>query len=152
SWLNEALAHVVEELHGHSWTNLDYRVSAFLSAPERYRLVVGDYYASRLWRDPGTRGAAYLFLRWCREHYGDDLLLRLARSNLRGVLNLEVATQCPFPELFRAWSAAVLLGEAGAHGLDLRRPLGSRLLGGPRFEEVPLHGGRHELRVAGTGV
>jgi hypothetical protein len=152
SWLNEALAHVVEELHGHSWTNLDYRVSAFLSAPERYRLVVPDYYASRLWRDPGTRGAAYLFLRWCRAHYGDDLLSRLARSNLRGVLNVEVATQCPFAELFRAWSAAVLLGEAGARGLDLSRPLGSRLLGGPRFEEMPLHGGQHELRVAGTGV
>jgi hypothetical protein len=152
SWLNEALAHVVEELHGLSWTNLDYRVSAFLSAPERYRLVVGDYYASRVWRDPGTRGAAYLFLRWCRARCGDELLPRLARSNLRGVLNLEVATQRPFPELFRAWSAAVLLGEAGAPGPDLRRPLGSRLLCGPRFADVPLHGGRHELRLAGTGA
>ena len=56
SWLNEALAHVVEELHGHSWTNLDYRVSAFLSRPERYRLVVEDYYAADLFRSHGNRG------------------------------------------------------------------------------------------------
>src|SRR5262249_54805889 len=26
SWLNEALAHLAEDLHGHEWSNLDYRV------------------------------------------------------------------------------------------------------------------------------
>ena len=51
SWLNEGLAHLAEDLHGYGWSNLDYRVSAFLSAPERYPLVVADYYGAGLWRD-----------------------------------------------------------------------------------------------------
>jgi hypothetical protein len=34
-WLDEALAHLVEDLHGFSRSNLDYRVSAFLSEPSR---------------------------------------------------------------------------------------------------------------------
>ncbi len=33
-WLNEGLAHVAENLHGAGWTNLDYRLSAYLAAPE----------------------------------------------------------------------------------------------------------------------
>src|SRR5207249_7185987 len=40
SWLNEGLAHLAEEAHGHGWSNLDYRVSAFLNSPEDYPLVV----------------------------------------------------------------------------------------------------------------
>lgn len=150
SWLNEALAHLAEEMHGHGWSNLDYRVSAFLNAPERYALVVPDYYGSGVWRDPGTRGSAYLFLRWCRDRCGDDLAARLIQSNLHGVLNLEVATQRPFAALFREWTVALLLGGRG--GLDVWRPLGSRVLCGPRFAEVPLRGGRRELRVAPTGA
>src|SRR5260370_20961508 len=62
-WLDEALAHLVEDLHGFSRSNLDYRVSAFLSQPARYRLVVEDYYAADLFRSHGNPGRAYLFLR-----------------------------------------------------------------------------------------
>ncbi len=159
SWLNEALAHVVEDRHGHSWSNLDYRVSAFLNAPERYALVVPDYYGSGLWRTPGTRGSAYLFLRWCVDRCGDDLPARLVQSNLQGVLNLETAAQRPFAALFREWSVALLGGGGLAlDGImplrrpDLRRPLASRLLCGPRFDEVPLDRGRHEVQLAGTSV
>ena len=61
SWLNEGLAHVAEEAHGYSWDNLDHRVAAFLDAPEASPLVVPDAYAAGLWRDPGHRGAAFLF-------------------------------------------------------------------------------------------
>jgi hypothetical protein len=160
SWLNEGLAHVVEDLHGHSWSNLDYRVSAFLSDPQRYGLVVADYYSTGVWRTPGTRGVAYLFLRWCLERCGDDLPARLTQSNLQGVLNLETATRRRFADLFREWSAALLLSGCGAetdgvtplHQPALRQPLASRLLCGPRFEEVPLDRASHELRLAGTGV
>jgi len=160
SWLNEALAHVVEEAHGYSWSNLDYRVSAFLNSPQRYRLVVPDYYGAGIWRDPGTRGSAYLFLRWCRDRCGADLPARLIQSNLQGTLNLEVAAQRRFADLFREWSAALLLAGTGAaadgvaplRGLDVCRPLGNRLLCGPRCEQVPLHRGSHEMQMAGTGV
>jgi hypothetical protein len=160
-WLNEGLAHLAEDLHGYGWTNLDYRVSAFLSAPGRYQLVVPDYYAAGLWRTPGSRGAAYLFLRWCLGRHGEDLPARLVQTNLRGVDNLETATRERFDDLFRAWSAALLL--AGSNlgpepdrpfgpRLDPRRPLGGRLLGGPRFAEVALAGDSYEASLAGTSA
>jgi hypothetical protein len=160
SWLNEGLAHLVEDLHGHGWSNLDYRVSAYLNAPHRYPLVVADYYRSGLWRTPGIRGAAYLFLRWCVDRHGDDLPARLVQSNLHGVLNLEVATQRPFAELFREWSAALLLtgsglpveGVAPLRRPGLRGPLAGRLLCGPRVTDVPLSRGDQALTLAGTSV
>ena len=79
-WLDEGLAHLAEDLHGFSRSNLDYRVSAFLSRPERYRLVVEDYYAADLFRSHGNRGGTYLFLRWCADRYGPGLLPALVRS------------------------------------------------------------------------
>jgi hypothetical protein len=160
-WLNEGLAHTVEERHAYGWSNLDYRVSAFLSAPERYRLVVPDYYAAGLWRNPGSRGATYLFLRWCLARHGNDLAARLVQTNQRGVDNLETATGERFEDLFRQWSAALLLAgtnlgveAAPPFGprLDPRRLLGGRVLAGPRFVEVPLAGGGHEARLAGTST
>src|SRR5205823_241434 len=109
-WLNEGLAHVVEDLHGYSWSNLDYRISAFLSAPERYQLVVPDYFRAGLFRSHGHRGAAYLFLRWCCDRYGDDLLRQLVQTNLTGTANLEAATHERFADLFRQWTIAMRLG------------------------------------------
>jgi hypothetical protein len=160
-WLNEGPAHVVEDLHGYGWTNLDYRVSAFLCGPERYRLVVPDYYGAGLWRDPGSRGATFLFLRWCVARHGTGLAPRLVRTRLHGVENLETATEEHFEDQFRRWSADLLLAGTGlrpvddpAFGprLDLRRPLAGWVLAGPRFAELPLAGGDHEASLAGTSV
>ena len=103
-WLDEALAHLAEDLHGFSRTNLDYRVSAFLSSPSRYQLVVDDYYSADLFRSHGNRGGTYLFLRWCVEHFGDSLLTTLVRSPKRGAPNLEAATGWTFASLYREWS------------------------------------------------
>lgn len=157
-WLNEGLAHIAEDLHGYSWSNLDYRISAFLSAPERYQLVVPDYYGAGLWRSHGHRGATFLFLRWCLDRFGADLTGRLIQTNLSGVANVEAATREHFAEMFRHWSAALLL--SGMHGasesivplthLDLRRPLEGRLLCGPRLHDVPLTEGREEITLNGT--
>jgi hypothetical protein len=108
-WLDEALAHLVEDVHGFSRKNLDYRVSAFLSAPERYRLVVADYYLADLFRSHGNRGATYSFLRWCSDEFGPTLLPTLIRSPRTGVENLESATGRSFASLYRQWSAAVFL-------------------------------------------
>jgi hypothetical protein len=160
SWLNEAICHTVEDRHGYSWANLDYRISAFLNDPPRYSLIVPDYYGRKLWRDPGTRGCAYLFLRWCLDRFGPELLTRLVRSNLCGVDNLEVATQCRLAELFRQWSVAVGMsgtgidadGVAPLRRLSLHGPLGDRLLCGPRQDVMTLTNGRNELTLAATGV
>ena len=137
-WIDEGLAHLVEDLHGFSRTNLDYRVSAFLSQPERYRLAVRDYYATDLFRSHGNRGAAYLFLRWCADRYGPKLLPSLIGSQRVGVANLESATGESFENLYRAWSLDLFfsgfdpaIGETGFRSVDLRSPMGGWMLAGP---------------------
>jgi len=159
-WLNEGLAHVVEDGHGYSWSNLDYRISAFLSAPERYQLVVPDYFSAGLFRSHGHRGAAYLFLRWCCDCYGDDLLKQLVQTNLTGTSNLEAATHEQFDDLFRRWTIALSLSGTRLadermqvmHRVDLHQPLGGRLLCGPHFEELGLCGSKPELHLPGTSA
>ncbi len=142
-WLNEGLAHLNEAAHGYSWSNLDYRIAAFLDAPERCGLVIPDYHAAGLWRSPGHRGATFLFLRWCAEHYGPDLPARLIQTNLTGTANLETATGVPFSELFRQWLVAQAMDEASL-------PRMGRLLCGPRFREVALAGASCTVELAGT--
>lgn len=107
SWLSEALAHLAENYAEAGWSNLDYRVSAYLNDTGRYRLVVPDYYRAGLWRCHGSRGATYLFLRWLVDQFGDDVINELNQSSLSGEENIEVATQTPFAELFRAWSVSL---------------------------------------------
>jgi hypothetical protein len=160
-WLNEALCHVVEDEAGYSWRNLDYRISAFLNAPARYPLVVEDYYGPGLWRTPGLRGATYLFLRWCADRYGPDLLPKLVRSNLQGPANLEAATGQPFEELFRGWTVALALGgfsQSARTGfpllrrVDLLGPLDRRLLGGPFVDTLSMNHGEQHHAISGTAA
>lgn len=108
-WLDESLAHLAEDLHGFSRSNLDYRVAAYLAEPDRYRLLVRDFGAAGLIRSHGHRGGAYLFVRWCADRYGPDLLGQLVRSDRAGVANLEAATGQTFAALFRGWSASLFL-------------------------------------------
>jgi hypothetical protein len=160
NWLNEALAHLAEDMHGVSWSNLDYRISAFLNAPESYPLVVPDYYGARLWRTHGVRGATYLFLRWCADRHGPDLARRLIETSQHGIDNLETATGEHFADLFRQWTVSLVLSGSGLpmqdltplRHLSLRKPLEGRLLCGPRIVEVPLDRGARELKVAGTAA
>ena len=117
-WLDEAIAHCVEADHGFSAANLDYRVDAFLAAPERYGLVVADYYRSGLFRSHGHRGAGYLFLSWCLDRHEPGLLETLVGSPESGVANLEAATGRRFAELFRSWALDLFLdGLAGSHAI-----------------------------------
>lgn len=108
-WLDEGLAHLTEDLHRFSRENLDYRVRAFLAAPERYQLVVKDYYEADLFRSHGNRGSTYLFLDWCAEQFGPGFLPSMVRSPLRGIENLERTTGASFEELYRQWSAQLYL-------------------------------------------
>ena len=145
----------VEKAHrGFGWSNLDYRVSAFLNAPERYGLVIPDYYAAGLWRSHGHRGAAFLFLDHCVARTGAALVSRLVQSPLNGVRNLEVAAEQPFAESFRDWTTA--LATAGLatndHEPSLFGTLGERWLCGPRFEPITLAGEHRRLTLAGTSA
>jgi hypothetical protein len=151
-WLDEALAHLAEDLNGFSTSNIDYRVSAFLTSPERYPLVVDDYYAAELFRSHGSRGSTYLFLRWCVDRYGVDLLSTLVHSRLRGAANLEAATGSTFADLYRRWSLALFLSgfepssdkaglpEDGFRSINMRAPCEEWELAGPRFARVAADG------------
>lgn len=157
-WLDEALAHLVEDLHGFSRSNLDYRVSAFLSQPERYRLVVDDYYAADLFRSHGNRGGTYLFLRWCADRFGLALAPALIRSGRQGVANLEAATGRTFADLYRAWSLALFTtgldpsrpDRDGFRSVDVRGPFDDWELAGPRAATVAPGGPDAAWSTAGT--
>lgn len=102
-WVDEAIAHVVEDRVSGSRLNVDHRVRAFLDCPERYGLVVADYFRSGLFRSHGHRGAAYLFLDFCVDQQGTALLGRLAAGPAVGVANLETAMGEPFETLHANW-------------------------------------------------
>lgn len=140
AWLSEAVAHLAENLHGDGWSNLDYRISTFLSDTNRYRLVVPDYFHEGLWRCHGGRGATYLFLRYCVDRFGEGILTELSQSNLNGVENIETVTQTTFAELFRGWSVwiatAAYTTTDNASIVSLHGRLGDRLLTGARATEL----------------
>jgi hypothetical protein len=158
-WLNEAIAHLVEDMHGFCWSNLDHRVRAYLEAPHRYPLVVPDYYHTGLWRTPGVRGSTYLFLRWCVDRFGEDLLARLTRTNLTGVANLEVSTGEPFEKLFREWSVAMFLSGTRLScesvfplkRISLRGPLGREDLHGVHVSRLSERDDQ-DVALGGTSV
>jgi hypothetical protein len=142
-WLNEAIAHVAEQLHHAGWSNIDTRIDRYLHAPHAAPLVVPDASRAGLWRDPGCRGASYLFLQWCVDQFGDDLLCKLIHSRLRGRANIEHATGVPFAELYRRWTIALCddVSESSASGyrmLRLHGPLGDAVLNGPTTFVWPL--------------
>ena len=159
-WLDEALAHLAEDQQAFSRSNIDYRISAFLSQPERYQLVVVDYYAANLFRSHGNRGSTYLFLRWCVDQYGPELMPALIHSRLRGTANLEDATGCSFAELFRRWSVALFMSgldpaskpeQRGTYrSVDVRNPLVDWELAGPRVSYVAAGGRADCWSAAGT--
>ena len=108
-WLDEATAHLAEDLHGFSRSNLEHRVAAFLDEPERFRLIVEDFGAADTIRSHGHRGASYLFLRWCARECGPNLLGRMVRSDLTGVANLEAQTGRSLASLVRGWTTDLVL-------------------------------------------
>jgi hypothetical protein len=139
-WLNEGISHLAENLLGGGWSNLDYRVSAYLTAPHRYRLVVPDYYRAGLFRNHGCRGATYLFLRWCVDRYGEGILKELTQSSLSGTENVESACREKFDALFRQWTTVMALQGLGPFesrsdwlpSVKLRERVGDYWLAGPR--------------------
>jgi hypothetical protein len=125
-WLNEAIAHVAERLHGGDWSNLKQRIAAFLAAPHQSPLIVADYYRAGLWRDSGCRGATFLFLQFCVDRFGERLVSDLVSGPSAGKSNLERATATRFAELLRHWAIALSEGDqlplpdSGSQGASAR--------------------------------
>ncbi len=149
-WLNESIAHVAEKLHGGDWSNLDRRIAAFLAAPQSAPLVVRDYYRAGLWRDPGCRGATFLFLQFCVNRFGEQLLRDLVSAPFTGKGNLESATRMRFAELMRHWALA--LSEESSASLPLCGKLGDCSLTGISRIPWAVEGGPCEFEVHGTAT
>ncbi|HEY2250664.1 MAG TPA: hypothetical protein VGH74_06370 [Planctomycetaceae bacterium] len=151
-WLNEAIAHVAENLHGVDsnldWSNLDRRIAAFLGSPQTSPLAVRDYYRAGLWRDPGCRGATYLFLRYCVDQFGERLLRDLIDSPAVGRRNLERATGVMFPELFRRWTIA--LAQDDIASVRLHEKIGDCELAGLARRDWRPEAGPCEIDLRGT--
>jgi hypothetical protein len=147
-WLNEAIAHVAENLHACGWSNLDRRIDDFLANTARSPLAVRDYYRSGLWRDAGCRGATYLFLRYCADQFGEGLLRDLVNGPAAGKRNLERATQTSFADLFRHWTIALSEGELPS--VPLRGTVGECELTGPARVAWPVAAGPCDLELCGT--
>ena len=149
-WLNEAIAHLAENRHRGDWSNLDHRIHAFLQDPAASPLVVSDYYRTGRWRDHGCRGATYLFLRWCADNYGEEIVRQLIHSRQSGRANLEHATGRPFDELFRRWTIALARPAENYRYLSLNSRLGRFDLQGVARKEWFVDGPPIRFPICGT--
>lgn len=115
-WLNEGLSHMAEELGSkyyesrYPWpSGRESPAQLFPDSSSAFILfnLVNAYlflrqpFASSLtgFQDGGTieeRGAAWMFLRWLADLYGEGILRELVQSPLSGAANIESRTQVPF--------------------------------------------------------
>lgn len=109
-WLNEGMSFLAEQYLGFldSAGGSPENVAWYFSSPERYTLrqLGSDY-------DDGHAGAAYLFLRYLTDRFGDDLTHAMVDSPRRGPENVEAATGQDLETLVLDWAAALLLDESG---------------------------------------
>jgi len=106
-WLHEGVAHAVE-CRAASNENVRERVERYLEETARSPLVLADAMRAGRWRDPGCRGACFLFVDWCLREHGDDWLGRILQTPCGGTDAVAHACRSDFDELYRRWSLHVL--------------------------------------------
>jgi hypothetical protein len=124
-WLSEGLAHMAEELGGDEAdaagditaadnlyaTNFG-RAFQFLEDPSASSLTVVDGNGTL-----GERGAAWLFLRWLADQYGDFVFRDIVAAVENGVDNIETQTGEDFFRLFADWAVAMWADDLDIAGL-----------------------------------
>jgi hypothetical protein len=113
-WLNEALSHLAEELAGLRFAEQGNDVLFS-------RFALGNLYNGYIYlQNPGNefllpgegtgrleeRGAAWLFLRWLVDQYGDDAIRRLVETSRTGTDNVTAVAGAPFAQLASQWFLA----------------------------------------------
>ncbi|HWC06053.1 MAG TPA: hypothetical protein VG799_02265 [Gemmatimonadota bacterium] len=101
TWLDEGLAHQAETLNAFPLQNR-LRSALFLDEPEVTPLVAGDDTLER-------RGAAWLFVQYLVDRFGEEILGALVQTRLVGTVNIERATDGSMPQLFHEWTSALFL-------------------------------------------
>ena len=116
-WLNEGMSHLAEELGGLHYDSLGDSLTAF-------RFLIGDLYnAYSYLKDPQSvalvadtgigsleeRGAAWLFLRYVADRFGQSATRAMVQTAQLGAANVAAATGTPFATLLGRWALAVYL-------------------------------------------
>jgi len=124
-WLSEGMAHMAEELGGDAaydagdidlandlYSSNFGRLLAYLEEPSAYSLTVTE--------GSGTleeRGAAWVFLRWIADQYGDFIFRDLTQTPENGVANVAAQTGESFFRLFADWAVALWAEDQDIPGL-----------------------------------
>lgn len=113
-WLNEAMAHLSEELGAFRFLSLgnqrafsDFALGNLLNA-YRYLKESEDWHVL-FSVSPGSleeRGASWLFIRWVVDQFGDNVIRRLVETRLTGQQNVAAVTGEPVPRLLTQWFLA----------------------------------------------
>ncbi|MGD2154367.1 MAG: hypothetical protein PVG79_13945, partial [Gemmatimonadales bacterium] len=127
-WLSEGLAHMGEELGADEADaagetdaannlyapNFD-RAASFLEDPGSNSLTVVSGSGTL-----GERGAAWLFLRWLADQYGDFIFRDIVSAAPNGVANIEAQTGEDFFKLYADWAVALWADDLTIPGLANR--------------------------------
>ncbi len=105
TWLEEGLAHMAEDLNGYIDGNIG-RANRFLRNPGDFSLTYGK-------DGLAERGAAFLFLRYLGDRYGNSIFRDMVQSKIIGMANVENAVGEDFIELVGDWAAALYLTGRG---------------------------------------
>ena len=113
-WLNEGLSHLSEELAALHFNDTGdpagfqrFAVANLINAydylfePGRVFVIPAEGTGTR-----EERGAAWLFLRWIVDQYGDDVVRRMSETQLTGSSNIEAVTGSAFDQLITDWFLA----------------------------------------------
>jgi hypothetical protein len=124
-WLSEGLAHMGEELGADEadaagdpdaadnlYASNFGRAASFLEEPGSNSLTVISGGGSL-----GERGAAWLFLRWLGDQYGDFIFRDIVSAAPNGVANIEAQTGEDFFRLFADWAVALWADDLNIPGL-----------------------------------
>ncbi|MGM0484276.1 MAG: hypothetical protein ACQERI_06995 [Candidatus Krumholzibacteriota bacterium] len=117
-WLEEGLAHIAESANDY-WSGNLTNSNLFLSEPSSVSLIYDE-------DDIENRGAAFLFLRYLADIYGEGIFRELVQSKKSGAGNVRAATGDEFIDLFSEWYAALYLSGKG-------------ITADPRFQFPTLH-------------
>lgn len=108
-WLSEGLSHFGERLVAPGWSNLDHRLEQWSRNPSDAPLVLDPRFSPERWRDPGCRGAAYLFTDWAARKHGPGFVEAICESPVTGIQAVAVAVDQPAHDLLEEWALACLL-------------------------------------------
>ena len=140
-WLSEGLAHVGERIVSPGWSNLDHRLERWSQNPADAPLLLDPRLCPERWRDPGCRGAAYLFTDWATRKHGPGFVEEVSEIPATGIQAVALVLDQPAHELLEEWALACLLVD---------RPELLADAGVPALTDIPVAWQPRRVRGEGT--